>query len=46
MKMGMERWWNDTDRGEPRNGTTSLIRIKWDGEPSGYAENSDNLIFL
>jgi hypothetical protein len=23
-----------------------LIRIKWDGVPSGYAENSDNWIFL
>jgi hypothetical protein len=25
---------------------TPLIRINWDGEPSGYAENLDNLIFL
>jgi hypothetical protein len=24
---------------------TSIIRIKWDGEASGYAENSDNWIF-
>jgi len=23
-----------------------LIRINWDGEPSGYVENSDNWIFL
>jgi hypothetical protein len=23
-----------------------LIRINWDGEPSVYAENPDNLIFL
>jgi len=23
-----------------------LIRINWDGEPSGYAENPDNWIFL
>jgi len=22
--------------------TTSFIRINWDGEPSGYAENPDN----
>jgi len=25
---------------------TLLIRINWDGEPSGYAENPDNWIFL
>jgi len=25
---------------------TPLIRINWDSEPSGYAENPDNLIFL
>jgi len=25
---------------------TPLIRINWDDEPSGYAENPDNLIFL
>ena len=25
---------------------TPLIRIHWDGEPSGYAENPDNWIFL
>jgi hypothetical protein len=25
---------------------TPLIRINWDGEPSGYAENTDNWIFL
>jgi len=25
---------------------TPLIRINWDGEPSGYAENPDNWIFL
>jgi hypothetical protein len=24
----------------------SNIRISWDGEPSGYAENQDNRIFL
>jgi len=24
---------------------TPLIRINWDDEPSGYAENPDNLIF-
>jgi len=24
----------------------TLIRTNWDGEPSGYAENPDNLIFL
>jgi hypothetical protein len=23
-----------------------LVRINWDGEPSGYAENPDNWIFL
>ena len=23
-----------------------LIRFNWDGEPSGYAENPDNWIFL
>jgi hypothetical protein len=32
------------------NGTkcsrTPLIRINWDGEPSGYAENPDNQIFF
>jgi len=26
-------------------GRTPLIRINWDGEPSGYAENPDNWIF-
>jgi hypothetical protein len=25
---------------------TPLIRINWDGEPSGYAENPDNWIFF
>ena len=25
---------------------TPIIRINWDGEPSGYAENPDNWIFL
>jgi hypothetical protein len=25
---------------------TPLIRINWDGEPSEYAENADNWIFL
>ena len=25
---------------------TELIRINWDGKPSGYAENTDNWIFL
>jgi len=25
---------------------TCTIRINWDGEPSGYAENPDNWIFL
>jgi len=25
---------------------TPLIRINWDGETSGYAENPDNCIFL
>jgi len=25
---------------------TKFILIKWDSEPSGYAENPDNLIFL
>jgi hypothetical protein len=25
---------------------TPLIRINWDGDPSGYAENPDNWIFL
>jgi hypothetical protein len=25
---------------------TPLIRINWDGEPSGYAGNPDNWIFL
>jgi len=25
---------------------TPLIRIKWDGELSGYAENPDNWIYL
>jgi len=25
---------------------TPLFRINWDGEPSGYTENPDNLIFL
>jgi len=25
---------------------TPLIRINWDGEPSGYAENPGNWIFL
>jgi len=27
-------------------GRTPLIRINWDGELSGYTENSDNWIFL
>jgi len=46
MKMVMEHWWNDTDTGEPKYGTASLIWNKWDGEPSGYAENPDNCIFI
>jgi len=25
---------------------TPLIRISWEGEPSGYAENPDNWILL
>jgi len=25
---------------------TSPTQIKWDGEPTGYAENPDKLIFL
>jgi len=25
---------------------TSVIRINWDGQPSGYAEIPDNWIFL
>jgi hypothetical protein len=25
---------------------TPIVRINWDREPSGYAENPDNLIFL
>jgi hypothetical protein len=25
---------------------TQLIHIKWDGEPSGYAENTDNWILI
>jgi len=25
---------------------TPLIRINWDGKPSGYAENTDNWIYL
>jgi hypothetical protein len=25
---------------------TPLLRINWDGEPSGYAENPDNWIFV
>ena len=25
---------------------TPTVRINWDGEPSGYAENPDNSIFL
>jgi hypothetical protein len=25
---------------------TPIIRIYWDGEPSGYAENPDNWIFF
>jgi hypothetical protein len=25
---------------------TPLIRINWDGEPSGYAENPDDWIFI
>ena len=27
-------------------GRSKLIGINWDGEPSGYSENSDNWIFL
>jgi hypothetical protein len=27
-------------------GITPLIRINWDGEASGYAENPDNRSFL
>jgi hypothetical protein len=25
---------------------TALVRINWDGEPPGYAENPDNWIYL
>jgi hypothetical protein len=36
------------DKAEPEllYSGTPLIRINWDGEPSGYAENPDNWIFL
>jgi hypothetical protein len=27
-------------------GVTTLIRINWEGGPSGYAENPDNWTFL
>jgi hypothetical protein len=27
-------------------GKTPIIRINWDSEPSGYAENPDNWIFV
>jgi hypothetical protein len=27
-------------------GGTPLIRINWGGEPNGYAENPDNMIFI
>jgi len=30
----------------PQYSTTPLIRINWDDEPSGYAENPGNWIFL
>jgi hypothetical protein len=44
--MGMEQWWNGTDRGTPKYTRTPLIPINWDGKSSGYAENPNNWIFL
>jgi len=32
------------DRGGKRYSTSPFIRINWDAEPSGYAENPNNLI--
>jgi hypothetical protein len=33
-------------KGHMKCGRTPLIRINWDGEPSGYAKNPGNSIFL
>jgi len=53
---GLWRYWrpvNHRTRGDPtsvqelrRTVRTPIIRINWDGLPSGYAENQDNWIFL
>jgi len=32
--------------GSPKYNTNPHMRINWNGEPSGYAENPDNWIFL
>jgi hypothetical protein len=34
------------DRGGKRYSTRPSTRINWDAEPSGYAENPNNWIFL
>jgi hypothetical protein len=39
-----EKWYWDRILSE--YGRTPLILVNWDGEPSGYAENPDNWIFL
>jgi len=36
--MVFEHWWNDNDRGKLRWIKTPRIRIKWDEEPSRYAD--------
>jgi hypothetical protein len=43
--MIFEHWRNDNDRGKLIWSKAPLIRIKWDGEPSGYEGNPDNWIF-
>ena len=46
MNHGVQKSWEGSGHRLIRYGRTPIIRINWDGEPSGYAENPDNWIFL
>jgi len=42
----MADYWNVTNRKKLKYNKTPVIRYNWDDEPSGYAESTDNYIFL
>jgi hypothetical protein len=42
----MVNWWNDIDRVKRKYSITQITRIKWDRQPSGYAENPNNWTFF